>query len=283
MWIKKAWLPCWPLYSPQVSQQRWIWGSYRWESTQKGIHPDFETHNRHHQKSKTRVSVAPWKGLMSSKNFKKRSFRLKQGIVCWTVIPSIYKTQSKPSEPSVQLVRIDVIGTFWRATMRELYDKTWIGLHDGSFKITCYHRSLTVNLSCVLPVNSDVIRYNFCGVKYAASSVQTIVLITRNGSSVLSVLWLLYDPGSCVNEDHYQLLRNKTSQTAPLDKRAQNTMDQKSLSHVVKFKFPRISNISQGKKSVHAAPFYFNVTILMSLFTDLFTTFLTDLDLILDL
>ena len=27
-------------------------------------------------------------------------------------------------EPSVQLVRIDVIGTFWRATMRELDDKT---------------------------------------------------------------------------------------------------------------------------------------------------------------
>ena len=29
-------------------------------------------------------------------------------------------------EPSVQLVRIDVIGTFWRATTRELYEKTWI-------------------------------------------------------------------------------------------------------------------------------------------------------------
>ena len=31
-------------------------------------------------------------------------------------------------EPSMQLVRIDVIGTFWRATTRELYDKTWIVL-----------------------------------------------------------------------------------------------------------------------------------------------------------
>ena len=30
MWIKKAWLPCWPLYSQQVLHQRWIWGSHKW-------------------------------------------------------------------------------------------------------------------------------------------------------------------------------------------------------------------------------------------------------------
>ena len=29
-------------------------------------------------------------------------------------------------EPSVLLVRISVVGTFWRAATRELYDKTWI-------------------------------------------------------------------------------------------------------------------------------------------------------------
>ena len=35
MWIKKAWLPCWSLYSQQVSQQRWIWGiAHRQESVQ---------------------------------------------------------------------------------------------------------------------------------------------------------------------------------------------------------------------------------------------------------
>ena len=61
MWIEKAQLPCWPLYSQQVSHQRWIWGSLKWESTQ-GIHPGFETQGRHHQKSKTGVSVAPRKG-----------------------------------------------------------------------------------------------------------------------------------------------------------------------------------------------------------------------------
>ena len=31
-----AWLPCWPPYSQQVSHQRGIWGSHKWESTQKG-------------------------------------------------------------------------------------------------------------------------------------------------------------------------------------------------------------------------------------------------------
>ena len=68
MWIKKAWLPCWPLYSQQVLHQRWIWGSHKWENMQKGIYPGFETQGRHHQKSKTGVSVAPRKGLMPFKN-----------------------------------------------------------------------------------------------------------------------------------------------------------------------------------------------------------------------
>ena len=67
-WVEKAWLPYWPLYSQQVSHQRWIWGSHKWESTQ-WTHPGFETQGRHHQKSKTGVSVAPQKGLMSSKNY----------------------------------------------------------------------------------------------------------------------------------------------------------------------------------------------------------------------
>ena len=35
----------------------------------QGIHPGFETQGRHHQKSKTGVSVAPQKGLVSSKKF----------------------------------------------------------------------------------------------------------------------------------------------------------------------------------------------------------------------
>ena len=71
MWIDKARLPGWPLYSQQVSHQRWMWGSHKWKSTQ-GIHPGFETQGRHHQNSKTGVSVAPWKGLMSSKIYLKQ-------------------------------------------------------------------------------------------------------------------------------------------------------------------------------------------------------------------
>ena len=40
------------------------------------IHPGFETHVRHHQKSKTGASVAPQKEFMSSKNFFKTFFFL---------------------------------------------------------------------------------------------------------------------------------------------------------------------------------------------------------------
>ena len=39
-------------------------------SANKAAHSEFETHRRCHQKSKTGVSVAPQKGLRSSKNFK---------------------------------------------------------------------------------------------------------------------------------------------------------------------------------------------------------------------
>ena len=41
-------------------------------STNKVAHLGFETQGRHHQKYKTGVSVAPQKGLISSKNFKRR-------------------------------------------------------------------------------------------------------------------------------------------------------------------------------------------------------------------
>ena len=45
-------------------------------STNKAAHSGFETHRSHHQKSKTGVSVAPQKGLMSSKIFFKKSQEL---------------------------------------------------------------------------------------------------------------------------------------------------------------------------------------------------------------
>ena len=69
MRIKKAWLPCWSQYNQQVSHQRWIWGSHRQKVHKKGIYPGIETQGRCHQKSKTGVSMAPRKGLRSSKFF----------------------------------------------------------------------------------------------------------------------------------------------------------------------------------------------------------------------
>ena len=44
------------------------------DECKKGIHHGFKTQDRRHQKSKTGVSVAPQKGLMSSKIFFKESF-----------------------------------------------------------------------------------------------------------------------------------------------------------------------------------------------------------------
>ena len=66
--IEKTQLPCWPLYSQQVSHQRWIWDHYRRESTKgREIYPGFEKQDRHHQKSKIRISETPHKRLVSSK------------------------------------------------------------------------------------------------------------------------------------------------------------------------------------------------------------------------
>ena len=42
------------------------------EARKLGIHPGFETQGRHHQKSKTGVSVASQKGLMSPKMLYKK-------------------------------------------------------------------------------------------------------------------------------------------------------------------------------------------------------------------
>ena len=53
------------------------------------IHPGFETQGRHHQKSKTGVSVAPQKGLMSSKRFlKKKKKKEDFEDACIAKIPS---------------------------------------------------------------------------------------------------------------------------------------------------------------------------------------------------
>ena len=83
MHVREAWpaMPYTCLYSVhhywwkrQVSYQRWI-GGIRCAQARKHvsdiIHPGFETQGRCHQKSKTGVSVAPQKGLVSYKLKKK--------------------------------------------------------------------------------------------------------------------------------------------------------------------------------------------------------------------
>ena len=48
----------------------------REKARKRGIHPGFETQGRCHQKSRTGVSVAPRKGLMSSKNVNNKSVKI---------------------------------------------------------------------------------------------------------------------------------------------------------------------------------------------------------------
>ena len=62
--------------APEVNlRNSWHAGN---KARKRGIHPGFETQGRRHQKSLTGVSVAPQKGLMSSKNLlkKKRSLEM---------------------------------------------------------------------------------------------------------------------------------------------------------------------------------------------------------------
>ena len=74
MSIKKARLPCWPLYSQQVSHQRWIWGSHRRENTQ-GIKSGLETQGRCHQSPKQGISC-PTKRTCPPKIYEKtRQFK----------------------------------------------------------------------------------------------------------------------------------------------------------------------------------------------------------------
>ena len=72
MWIKKAWLPCWPLDSQQMLHQRWIWVSHRWESMQRGIHPGFETQCKHDQNSKQGYQWPPKKTYVLQNIFLKK-------------------------------------------------------------------------------------------------------------------------------------------------------------------------------------------------------------------
>ena len=71
VWKRMAWLPCWPPRGQQVSHQNLrecvTVTHAHLPSMNKTAHFGFKT-QRCHQKSKSGVSVAPQKGLISSKN-----------------------------------------------------------------------------------------------------------------------------------------------------------------------------------------------------------------------
>ena len=56
--------------TPKVNHRNSLYAGNR--ASKRGIHPDFETQERYHQKSKTGVSVAPRKGLVSPRFFFKK-------------------------------------------------------------------------------------------------------------------------------------------------------------------------------------------------------------------
>ena len=70
------------------------------EACKRGIHPGFETQGRRHQKSKTGVSVAPPKGYMSSKNFKKSILKL-MPFLTHSLTPWWQYYVQQTSEPSL--------------------------------------------------------------------------------------------------------------------------------------------------------------------------------------
>ena len=89
--VKKARLPCWPLYIQQVSHQRWIWGiccAQARKHASEGIHPGFKTRGRHQQVQNRSIS-GPTKSTYVLQKFLKKSpyfrvdFRKIRHILRW--------------------------------------------------------------------------------------------------------------------------------------------------------------------------------------------------------
>ena len=64
--------PCQEGWGYPLPVDRQTFPSINKKACKREIHPGFETQGRRHQKSETGVSVAPKKGLVSYKNFKKK-------------------------------------------------------------------------------------------------------------------------------------------------------------------------------------------------------------------
>ena len=91
----------------------------------KAAYSGFETQRRRHQKSKTGVSVAPQKGLMSSKKFLKikKNVKLKENtkVACerTITIPSVqYFLQVRPSISNVKSI---LMLCFWQYERAQIF------------------------------------------------------------------------------------------------------------------------------------------------------------------
>ena len=86
MWIKKARLPCWPLYSQQVLHERWIWGIARRQESMQVKNPSWLWNPGQISPGiKIGISVAPEKGHVFQNFLKKSSNFILNPDVLWQI------------------------------------------------------------------------------------------------------------------------------------------------------------------------------------------------------
>ena len=85
MWVKVAQLPYWPSRGRQVLHQRWIWGIACRQESMQASPPWLWNPGQTSPEVQTGVSVAPQKGHVSSKKFKKKKLKLVQTEAHFTV------------------------------------------------------------------------------------------------------------------------------------------------------------------------------------------------------
>ena len=86
MWIEKAQLPCWHLYSQQVLHQRWIWGSLQARKARKHLFTRALKPRADVTRSPKRISVAPHKELQNFFLKKLRFLQKKISRCPWTLL-----------------------------------------------------------------------------------------------------------------------------------------------------------------------------------------------------
>ena len=155
-------------------------------SSNKAAHSGFETQRRHHQKSKTRVSVAPQKGLMSSKNFLKKEkrenlFRTHFCICVYVTIDAVLNLMETLMQ--MQMLRVN------RAIIdcREIHSLHHMQTHTqtlrGSFSDLKHHQNVHI---------SDVARGN----NIASQHIWQLVILRgwkpfKQGCFILSLFYTL--------------------------------------------------------------------------------------------